>query len=89
MEEFYDYFTSVGLCMNPEKSELILFRKGRKTETLYVGDQEEAEKIKLLGVIIDKGYTFASHAAQVAATVNQKFEKLSTFVKKTGRTSWL
>ena len=81
MDEFFDYFTAAGLCMNPEKSELILFRRGRKSETIFVGGQEEAEKIKLLGVVIDKNYTFASHAVQVAASVNQKVEKLSTVIR--------
>ena len=31
MDKFFDYFAFAGLCMNPKKSELILFRNGRKT----------------------------------------------------------
>ena len=42
---------------------------------------EEAGKVKLLGVYIDKGYAFSSHTTQVAATVKQKVEKTSTVLK--------
>ena len=43
--------------MNPKKSEWILFRKGWKTKTHYIGGKEEEEKIKLLGVTLTKAIT--------------------------------
>ena len=69
MGEFLLYFSSAGLSMNPSKSELILFRQGPQEPTLKVRDEPEAGKIKLLGVNVEKGYTFEAHANQVAATV--------------------
>ena len=78
---FYIFFVSGWLCMNPEKSELILFRKGRKNMMLYVERQEEADKIKFFGFTIDMGYTFSNHATQGAANVNHKVEKLPNILK--------
>ena len=48
MEEFLRYFSSAGLSMNPSKSELIVFRRGRQNQELTVQGQPEASKIKLL-----------------------------------------
>ena len=58
MDEFLQYFSAAGLSMNPTKSELIVFRRGRQESVLKVGDQEESGRIKLLGVNVDKGYSF-------------------------------
>ena len=81
MSEFVAYFSSCGLAMNPDKSELIVFRKGRQVQELQVGGQVEATKTKLLGVTVEKGYTFEAHATQVSATMRSKAEKLSNVVK--------
>ena len=81
MEEFLSYFSSAGLSMNPSKSELILFRRGRQEQELTVNGQPEAKKIRLLGVNVEKGYVFDAHAKQIAATVKTKVEKLSEVLK--------
>ena len=67
--------------MNPTKSELIVFRSRRQNQELSVQGQPEATKVKLLGVLVDKGYSFNSHSISVAASVRNKVEKLSTVVK--------
>ena len=75
MKEFLDYFSSCGLSMNPSKSELIVFRRGRQQQTLHVGGQEEETHTKLLGVMVQKGYNFQKHATTVVGTVRTKMEK--------------
>ena len=81
MEEFLEYFSSAGLSMNPEKSELVVFRRSRQGQELHVGGQSESTKCKLLGVVVEKGYGFESHTIQVAASVKSKVEKLSEVMK--------
>ena len=81
MEEFVSYFSSAGLAMNPEKSELILFRRGRQSQELKVGNQVESTRVKLLGVTVEKGYQFNSHSSNVSAAVKLKVEKISNAVK--------
>ena len=81
MHEFLQYFSAAGLAMNPTKSELIVFRRKKQETVLTVSGQEEAQKIRLLGVNLDKNYKFESHATQVVATVKTKVSKLSEVVK--------
>ena len=76
MEESVSYFSSAGLSMNPEKSELIL------TWELHVGNQKESTKVKLLAVTVEKGYQFNSHSTMVSSTVKTKVEKLATAIKQ-------
>ena len=53
--------------MNPDKSEIISFQSKRtKTQELTVGGQTKAEKVKLLGVVVDTGYKFTSMSKTVA-----------------------
>ena len=78
MEEFVAYFSAQGLSMNPDKSEVVMFRKGRvKEQDITVSGQIEAEKVKLLGVVVNTGYEFTSMAERVAGTVRDKTKKLS------------
>ena len=41
--------------MNPEKSELVVFRRSRQGQELHVGGQSESTKCKLLGVVVENG----------------------------------
>ena len=58
MEEFSSCFSLAGLAMNQSKLELILFRKSQK-----------GQKVKLLGVTVEKGYLINYHSSQVTANV--------------------
>ena len=62
-EEFAEYFSSAGLAMNKDKSEVIMFRSHRPTRVITIGDQEEACHVKLLGVTVEKGFKFNKHAS--------------------------
>ena len=60
MSEFLLYFSSAGLSMNPDKSEVIMFRSSNATKTMdvKVGEQLESESVKLLGVTVQQNYRF-------------------------------
>ena len=76
--EFLEYFSAAGLSMNPDKSEIISFQSKRtRTQELTVGGQTEAEKVKLLGVVVDTGYKFSSMSKKVAQTMEDRSSKLS------------
>ena len=92
MEEFGRYFSSCGLAMNPEKSELVLFR-GRwlpSSRLVSVGDQVESDSMKLLGLTVQTGYRFDRHAKNVAASCNMKTSRIGKIIgsldKKTAKT---
>ena len=82
LEEFSAYFSSARLAMNPDKSELILFRRGRQQQELHVGGQPETSKLKLLGVTVEKGYQFMAHAHMISAGVKAKIQKMSRVVQQ-------
>ena len=65
--EFSAYFSSAGLAMNPDKSELIMFRRGCQNQKLQVGGQHKTTKLELLGVTVKKGYHFQVHAIQISS----------------------
>ena len=78
IEEFVRYFSVQGLSMNPDKIEVVMFRKGRvKEQDITVSGQLEADKVKLLGVVVNTGYEFTSMSERVAGTVRDKTKKLS------------
>ena len=85
--EFSTYFKSAGFSMNPEKSEVILFRTSpqKQTRVVHVGDQPESEHVKLLGVTVEKGYRFKKHARNVAKAVNYKVSRMSKIFDSLGK----
>ena len=80
--ELENYFSSAGLAMNPDKSEIIMFRTSPRMQTLTVkvGDQEESQSVKLLGLTVEKGYKFHRHAKNVAKAVNYKVTRLAKVI---------
>ena len=78
MSEFLLYFSSAGLSMNPDKSEVIMFRSSNATKTMdvKVGEQLESESVKLLGVTVQQNYRFQKHARNVSNSVNYKLSRL-------------
>ena len=75
-DEFEQYFSSAGLALNKDKSEVIMFRSHRQSTQIKVGDQVEADQVKLLGLTVQKNYKFDKHAKILAATLRTKVEKL-------------
>ena len=71
-EEFAEYFSSAGLAMNKDKSEVIMFRSHRQSTQIKVGDQVEADQVKLLGLTVQKNYKVDKHAKILAATLRTK-----------------
>ena len=79
-EEFADYFSSVGLAMNLDKSEIIMFYSHCQSQTITVGEQEEADHVKLNSVTVEKGYWFNKHTKILSATISSKVEKLAKVI---------
>ena len=54
-----------GLCLNKKKCSIIVIRAKSKTSTVYLGDDPEKDKVKLLGLWIDRRYDFDVHLNHV------------------------
>ena len=61
MEEYANYFSSCGLCLNPDKCAVMVFRFKPKTKEIVWNAMHELSKVKLLGVWLDSKYTFEDH----------------------------
>ena len=75
---FEEFFNAIGMALNASKSELIVFRSGRKRNTLTLpSGQEESQVVKLLGLWIDNNYRFETHTQKVLQKVRYKLANLS------------
>ena len=78
MEKFRHYFNSMGMCLNEQKCELIVFRSTRKEFTLTLpGGQKELETMRLLGLWIDNNYKFVTHTEKVCQKLRFKIANIN------------
>ena len=66
------YFSSAGLALIKDKCKIIMLRCHYQKKVIKVGDQHEAEQVKLLGVTVQQDYKFDKHAKILAATIRTK-----------------
>ena len=72
MDQYDDYFSSCGLCLNRSKCMVIIFRSKAKTQDIMLNGSPEVEKVKLLGLWVDSRYEFADHVAYLTKIVSYK-----------------
>ena len=60
LDEFFDYYFSASLCMNPEKSKLILFRKGGRLRLSMLEVKRKRRKSSFLVSLLIKTTTSGS-----------------------------
>ena len=78
MEKFRLYFNSMGMCLNKQKCDLIVFRSTRKEFTLMLpGGQKELETVRLLGLWIDNNYKFVTHTEKVCQKLRFKIANIN------------
>ena len=77
LEEMEVYCSAAGLVMNPDKSEVIVFRRTAADRIITAGGQPEVEKVKLLGVTVESNYTFDDHVKSVTASMREKITKIA------------
>lgn len=75
----HSWIVSCGLCLNTGKTKAMLFgRVGSNSYTITMGDDviEFVDKIRCLGIILDRELTFESHVNLVVSRVNLTLRKL-------------
>ena len=76
MEEYSKYFSSCGLCLNPDKCMVMVIRSKGKTLDIYWNGSREVSKAKLLGVWFDSKYNFEEHLNHVVRICSYKLSCL-------------
>ena len=61
MDQYGDYFSAAGLCLNQDKCSLLVLRSKKKTMEVVMNGKKEEKKVKLLGLWIDSRYEFVDH----------------------------
>ena len=75
------YCSAAGLVMNPDKSEVVVFRRSEAEQVITAGGQPETQKLKLLGVTVEANYCFDDHVKTVAASMRNKVSNIARIAK--------
>ena len=81
LEEMERYCSAAGLVMNPDKSEVVVFRRSEAEQVITAGGQPETQKLKLLGVTVEANYCFDDHVKTVAASMRNKVSNIARIAK--------
>ena len=69
---------SIGMALNGKKSELIVFRSGKKDLNLtLLAGQEESDHVRLLGLWFDNAYKFDVHMQMVCQKLRYKIANIA------------
>lgn len=87
LDVLHDYFSRWKIKVNPGKTEFMVFTRRRvdiSTLSLHYGASEirKVEEMKLLGVIVDKRMTFASHVTRAISKANDVTRRLKPLLKR-------
>ena len=76
--KFQHYFNSMGMALNPDKCEPIIFRSKKAQHILTLpGGQSKVSTVKLLGLFIDSDYKFATHTDKVCNKLRYKLANIA------------
>ena len=77
---FAEYFASQGMKVNQSKEEHIIFTaKGcvhDLPDGVVVDGRKEADQVKLLGIVVQKGYKFDNHVSSIISRVSYRIAHL-------------
>ena len=84
-EEYHKYFSSVRMKLNVTKEEHIVHAHAHaarvKPGGVVVDGRQEATKVKLLGMTVDRDYGFSSHVSKVISATSYKLSHVSKIAK--------
>ena len=83
-QEYRKYFSANGLKINILKSEHIVFGYPR-TKLIYVEGRKEADKVKLLGLTVNKSYKFDDHVDNITEKISKRNGQLSKIAGFAGK----
>lgn len=72
MDQYRDYFSAAGLCLNEEKCSVLVLRSKKKTLEITMNGKPEEKKVKLLGLWIDSRYEFDDHLNHLIKVISYK-----------------
>ena len=81
LEEMEEYCSAAGLVMNPDKSEVVMFRRGQQSQVITAGGQPESGTVRLLGIVVDKDYKFDTHTREIEAAMNYRTAKIANVAR--------
>ena len=51
MDQYSDYFSAAGLCLNQDKCSLLVLRSKKKTMEITMNGKKEEKKVKIVGTM--------------------------------------
>ena len=72
MRQFKQFFSAIGMSLNPKKTEVLCIRSKEKTLDISIEGQPESSSLRLLGLVIDANMNFEMHVSQIKRNINFK-----------------
>ena len=72
MDQFKQFFSAIGMSLNPDKTEILCIRSSDKTKDIVLEGQGESHSMRLLGIHMDSNFSYDIHVAQLKKNISFK-----------------
>ena len=81
MDQYKDYFSACGLCLNADKCAILVIRSKARTVNIVWNGKPEEKKVKLLGIWLDSRYEFLDHVVHLVQVCSYKMSCIRKIAK--------
>ena len=81
MDQYKDYFSACGLCLNADKCAILVIRSKARTVNIVWNGKPEETKVKLLGIWLDSRYEFLDHVTHLVQVCSYKMSCIRKIAK--------